>query len=604
MAIDGLISGLDTSSIIQQLMSVEKAPQDALVSRKATVQAALDALGSIRTKLGGLSSAAATISSPSGWGLRSATTTSSSTAVVSAAKGASIGSLTFTVDRLASAHGLRSTDVFATTATTAAAGPLTFTGDDGPVSVSVGSGSLADVVAGINAADLGVRAAAVNTGAGYRLQVTATTTGDGSTFTLAGLTGGTTVTSTGQDAKLVVGSGPGAYDVTSPSNTFSDVLSGVSITAVAVSASPVTVDVAEDVDGMAKQVQSFVDSLNAVLGEIKTRTAYDAATKTAASLNGDPTVRRVAQELIRAVTDQVGASSLGSAGLAGLQITRNGTFTFDSAKFGAAYRDDPDAVQALFTQTATTTGPVTFRGAGNRALSGTYDVVVTSPATAASASQSIPDPLVADRTISVRVNGTVASFDAVAGQDLATISAGLAAAIADEGLQLDVGIDAGQLVVTHRNAGSAARFDVAWDGATWTTAAGSDVAGTIGGKAAVGTGRVLAVPSATAGLGGLSVTVGGSGTGVVGTVDYTAGLAQRVASAAAAATDLGDGYLTGEETSTRSRISSLQSSISAWDVRLTAKEAHLRAVWSQLEVQMGSLQSQSSWLTGQLSALG
>lgn len=604
MAIDGLVSGLDTSSIIQQLMSVEKAPQDALVSRKATVQATLDSLGSVRTKLAALTASAATITSSSGWGLQTATTSSSSTALVSATKDASVGSLSFTVDRLATGHGLRSTDVFATTTSVAATGPLTFTGSDGPVSVAVGSGTLADVVAGINAAGIGVRAAAVNTGAGYRLQVSATTTGDASAFTLDGLNGATTVTSTGQDARLVVGSGVGAYDVTSPSNTFKEVMSGVTITAVATSATAVTVDVAEDVDGMAKQVQSFVDSLNAVLGEIKTRTAYDTATKTAASLNGDPTVRRIAQELVRATSDTVASSSLGTAGLAGLQLSRSGTFTFDSSAFTAAYRKDPTAVQALFTQTGATTGDVSFRGAGNRALSGSYDVVVTTPAAVARAGQTLTDPLDVARTISVRVNGTTATYQAQVGDDLATIAAGLTSAVGDKGLPLDVSVDAGQLVVAHRNAGSAARFDVAWAGSTWSSAAGTDVAGTIGGVAATGTGRVLAVPSSTQGLGGLSVTVAGNATGTVGTVGYTAGIAQRVASAVSSATDLGDGYLTGAETSTRSRISTLQTSISAWDVRLTARETHLRATWAQLEVKLGNLKNQSSWLTGQISGLG
>jgi flagellar hook-associated protein 2 len=604
MAIDGLISGLDTTSIIQQLMAVEKVPQNALVNRKANAQAALDALNAIRTKLTSLSSAASTISSPNGWNLRTATTTSSSTAVVSAAKGAAIGSLTFTVDRLAVAHGVRSTDVFASTDSVVATGPLTFTGADGPVSIDIGSGTLSDVVAAINGAKLGVRAAAVNTGSGYRLQVTSATTGAASSFTLDGIEGGTTVTSTGEDARLVVGSGPGAYEITSSSNTFTEVMSGVTITAVAVSATPVTIEVAEDVDGMAKQVQSFVDALNSVLGEIKTRTAYDPATKTAASLNGDTAVRRIAQDLIRAVTEQVGASALGSAGLAGLQLTRNGTFTFDSAAFKEAYGKDPSAVRSLFAQTGTTTGPVTFLGAGNRALSGTYDVVVTSPASVATAAETFADPLDADRTISVRINGTVASYEAHAGDDLATIAAGLGAAIADAGLQLDVAVDGDQLVVTHRNAGSAARFDISWDGVDWTTFAGTDVAGTIGGKPAVGTGRVLAVASGTSGLGGLSVSIEGDATGLVGTVSYSAGLAQRVASAVAAATDLGDGYLTGHESSSRSRISSLQASIDAWDVRLAAREAHLRSVWSQLEVRLGALQSQSSWLAGQLNSLG
>jgi flagellar hook-associated protein 2 len=47
----------------------------------------------------------------------------------------------------------------------------------------------------------------------------------------------------------------------------------------------------------------------------------------------------------------------------------------------------------------------------------------------------------------------------------------------------------------------------------------------------------------------------------------------------------------------------MQDAISDWDVRLTAKQTALNAQFSAMEVALGTLQNQASWLSGQISSL-
>ncbi len=150
------------------------------------------------------------------------------------ASGTAAGSLTFDVTAVAAAHALVSAEAVGSTSAVVASGPLTLTTSAGTTQVDVGSGSLADVVAGINAAGKGVTATAVQTSPGqYRLQVTATSPGASSAFTLDGLDGfsAMNVLTTGADAVISIGSDPAtAYQITSSSNTFSGVVPGLSFT--------------------------------------------------------------------------------------------------------------------------------------------------------------------------------------------------------------------------------------------------------------------------------------------------------------------------------------------------------------------------------------
>ncbi len=611
MAVDGLISGLDTTKIIEQLMQLERLPQNALVLRQNKIKAAAEAQASIRSKLDEVSSAAAALNTATKWNLRTATSTDPTSATVSATGNASVGSLTFTVDQTATKHSLRSANVIAGHDTVVASGGSIQLDLGGEVhSIDVGGGTLSEVVAALNAAKLGVRAAAVDTGAGFHLQVTSTATGAASTFDVTGLdaeVGGTLATVVGRDATLTIGTGPGAYSVTSASNTFSNILPGVSITAVSVSTGPVTIDVNEDVDALTEKVDALVKAANAALLEIKTRTAYDPATKTGASLAGDATARRIATELTRAISDAIGGSSVGQVGV---QLERTGRFAFDAAAFKKAYAEDPDAVRNLFAQSASieldpavTQGGITFSTAGNRATGGAYEVVVTQEARRAEATGPSSWPTGAPTTIGLRVGATEVTVDLDGTESAADAAAALQSALDGAGIRLVVGTDAGALTVRSESFGSNARFDVAWDGATWESHQGVDIAGTIGGEAATGLGQQLTVPTTTPGVGGISVHVTAPGTGTLGTLTYTTGAAQRVSSALTRALDTLDGYLTSAEKANATRQQDLQKSIDAFEVRLTQRELRLRTYYSNLEVALSNLQQQSSWLAGQIAGL-
>lgn len=230
------------------------------------------------------------------------------------------------------------------------------------VSGTTGGRSLGQVVNDINASGGDVTAAAIQTSPGvYRLQLTSKGTGAASAFSLDGTAfpsslsglGTMQVVNAGSDAVLSVGGGTGAYEITRPSNTITDLFKGVTLTlAKADPATQVTVDVERDTDGLADQAQKLVDALNSTLTEISTLTEYDPATKKAGALVGDSMLRRIRSSLVEAVSWQtsvvsaVDGSTL-TAGSVGIELQRDGTFTLDKATFLEAYAKDPAAVEAL-----------------------------------------------------------------------------------------------------------------------------------------------------------------------------------------------------------------------------------------------------------------
>ena len=606
--VGGLASGLDTNRIIGQLIELERAPQVALAKRKERTQAALDAWGSISTKLADLRTAAAALNTAAGWNTRKATS-SSDAATVAATTTASTGTLTFTVDQLAAAHAIRSNNTIAATSTVITTGStITITNGTGTHTVNVGGGTLSEVVTAINSAGLGLSAAAVNTGSGYRLQVTSSSTGTSSSFSIsagvAATVGGMVVNQTGADAQLTIGSGSGAYAVTSSTNTFTGLVAGWTVTATKVSSSPVTVQVSEDVDALAGKVKALVDAANALRSELTTRSAYNPSTKQASSLNGDSTVRRISQQLADAVTKAFTLSPLGTASAAGITTDATGKWSFNSTTFKDAYASDPAGVRQLFTQTATITGSVTFVQAGARTGDGTYDVEVTAPAAPATALGLVgvfPNP--SPPTLRVKIGDVEASYTPSPTDEIADVVGGLAAAVDAAGLAVEVTEDTGGVRITHQAAGSGRTFEVAWDGVTWESHAGTDAVGSIGGVAATGSGATLAVPLGEGGLGGLTVSVPVGAAGTIGSVTYAAGLAQRLVNISTLSVDPADGSVTTAKGGLERRIQDFERSIAAYERRLEVRERRLRVQFANLERSLGVFQSQSAWLAAQVSGL-
>ena len=234
----------------------------------------------------------------------------------------------------------------ASSTTAVVAGPsIAVTKGGTTTNVNVGGGTLSEVVNAVNAAGIGVTATAVQTSPGvYKLQMASATTGASSALSVnlnnAALASMATLT-TAQDAQITVGSGPGAYAVTSAKNTISGVLPGVTFGLLTSSASPVTVSVNPDGEAVADKVAKLVDAANAALADVKTKSGFSAAAKVGGVLLGDATVRQLEQQVLSAVSNLVNSSTTAtSVAPAGVTLTRDGTVKFDRAKFLEAYANN------------------------------------------------------------------------------------------------------------------------------------------------------------------------------------------------------------------------------------------------------------------------
>jgi flagellar hook-associated protein 2 len=351
--IDGMISGMDTTSLIRQLMQLERQPVVRLQASKSAIDAKVTAYQALNTRFAAIGDAAKALTTATGWQAASATSTAPASLSATATPSAPGGSLTVQVQQLASAHSLASGAVVdgPDTEIVAPGTVMTITAGGEPAMVDLGDGSLSSVVTAINNAATGVRATAVKVGTDqYRLVLTSTTSGTGGAIeldppdTFAAI-GGMAEVTPALDAELQVGTGPGGFTVSSPTNTFTDVLPGVTLTAHSVSAEPVTVDVGTDHDAIADKVEKLVDAINDALGHIKTQSAYDAESNKAGVLTGDSTTRRLQQSLLSAVT---GGGTMADLGI---ELTRDGTVTFDKEKFHAAHQANPAGVAERFTAT-------------------------------------------------------------------------------------------------------------------------------------------------------------------------------------------------------------------------------------------------------------
>ena len=469
----------------------------------------------------------------------------------------------------------------------------------------MGGGSLSEVVSAINGSSTGLVASAVQTSPGnYRLQVASATTGAASAFTLDGLTGfsGLNVLTQGTDASITVGENPDtAYQVTSASNTFSNVVPGLSFT---VSKVEDGVTVAGTVDGsaVADQVSGLVDTVNSVLSTLDTQTALPTKTASGGVLPGDTLIRQLQQSILGTVS---------GAGAAGVQLTKDGKLTFDRQAFLAAFAKDPQAVAKAFgatvslTPSAGVTGTVTLSRATATTRAGSYAVQV---AVAPAREQWQIQPaggVIAGQTVVLVRGGTVISYTAGAGETLADAVASLNARLASAGFGVGAALDPAGIVLTATSAGTAPAFTVTLDGAPGTQLrAGQDVAGSIDGQTAAGTGDVLRLDTGTGGAVGLSVhaqvdddDVAASG-GAIGSITYRPGLAQALLGVISGATALGTGTLQVAKQGRQALASDLQDQVDNWTRRLDDRRSTLQRQFATLETTLAGLKSQTSALSG------
>lgn len=337
----GLGSGIDTNAIVTALMNAERLPITHLQADKKAVQTKGNVVTELNNLVKGLRDAAKALYDPTALQGKTATSADSKIAGASVTSSAPQGTFNITVTSLASTHTMAT-----------AANPTLTTGNSLDITVGTSTKSVAmedgdtlqTFADRINATeDIGAAASVVND----RLVLISKTGGTGGTMTIGGTAAaglGLATTQAGADAAATVN----GVAVTGSSNVIEGAISGVSLNLAGLGTTTLTVG--SDNAGIQAQAQKFVDAYNKVITNIANATRYDAASKTAGTLQGDAMFGTFASQLRNTTGSAVtgGSEAYDSLAQIGITASRTGELTLDASKFQAALAKDPDALRKVF----------------------------------------------------------------------------------------------------------------------------------------------------------------------------------------------------------------------------------------------------------------
>lgn len=369
-SIGGLASGLDTNSIIQAIMNVAQQPQQAIINQQTLEKTRQSDLQTIRTQVTNLQLAISQLMSPSTWTAQQQITSSDTAHITATGTNVPPGGFDLTVQRLARAAQLTQSSSI-TSATV-----------DDTLHIQIGSGTTYNVA--VKAGDsLQTIAGNINNQTGTsllasvvngKLVLSSQITGAANTISVTSddtLSGdlGLNQTVTPQDALYTL---DGGSVQSSASNVLTNVASGLSLTLLGTTSSPVSVTVntpGPNVSGVEAAIQSFittynqtVDMIQAKLTEQKVANPSSDADRAAGDLQGDASLTSLLSSLRQAVGNIFsnapgGYQAMSSIGLStgtavgtGVvsQSSLNGDLSLDTTALENALNTNYAAVKQMF----------------------------------------------------------------------------------------------------------------------------------------------------------------------------------------------------------------------------------------------------------------
>ncbi|MBS1862453.1 MAG: flagellar filament capping protein FliD [Actinobacteria bacterium] len=353
ITIQGLGSSLDTESIIEGLMKVERLPQTRLERKQGQVKARETALQGILNKLNEVSSALQALRSPTVWAEVQKVTSSSTAVTAELAGGAGPGGYQVEVTQLARAA--QRTYEFIPNA---AASTITVGGQT--IGLEPGA-TLADAVAAINSVhETGVSAVAV----GEKLVLSSRTTGAAATVSAsgAGLTEEASKARAGRDTLYSIDGVAGS----APNNVLTEAIPGITLTVSALTSGPATINITEpapETASIAAKVKTFVNAYNSAVELIQAKvteeTVKEPKTQEEANkgiLFGDGGLNNLLSGM-RMVLSESSLAALGvSTGAPSTAVTSTsasvrGLLTFEESKLTTLLKENPAAAKEAISGT-------------------------------------------------------------------------------------------------------------------------------------------------------------------------------------------------------------------------------------------------------------
>lgn len=400
-------------------------------------------------------------------------------------------------------------------------------------------------------------------------------------------------------------------------NTFSDAIDGVTITAKEVDTAATIVSVTNDNQNAKGLIVNFTQAYNSLLGEIAKVASFDPETKVRGVLFGDGSVRAIRSSLSRIASSAIaGLTSDNSLGAIGIKLESDGKLTVDTAKLDDAISNNFDALKRIFADigTSTSTG-IEFRSLNDATQPGSFGIQIITPAERATitGAQAISGSGISiDENLTFTIGEKNFSVIITAGSTVAQAVSRLNEIFNDEGVLLEASDDGGSLKIQTIDYGLAESFSVISNqdgavntqlgiGTTLLSDKGVNVAGLINGLVASGLGRRLSGIDGTTAEGlELFIT---SQSPLSGTVTVSRGITGRLIRSIDSITDTSDGLIKTKSDSLTSRIDDLDDQIERLKLRLGRQEAALRRQFTGLEVRLSGIQNQGDALLTQLAAL-
>ncbi|MDQ1925010.1 flagellar filament capping protein FliD [Massilia pseudoviolaceinigra] len=665
MAISSVSSGgsIDVNDIVNKLMMAESRPFVAMQDKEKAYTAKLSAYGTLSGALGAFQTSVSGLADPTKFKTVGATSSESSVLTATAGKDTVKGSYSVNVTQMSQAQTLTSAGQASTTALIGSGAATTLTFEFGSITGGVlangaytgatfdqdatrsartvtldsSNNSLQGIRDAINKANVGVTATIISDGSASpnRLVLTSAQTGETSSMRI-GVSGdpaigsllgyaadGTqnmTQNSAAQNTKLSIN----GVAISSPSNNVSEAIQGVTISALKVGTS--TVNITSDSAGAKTAINSFIKSYNELNSTIAGLTTAPKASegKGAGVLLGDATTRNLQSSLRKMFFTPVPGmdGDISSLSQLGVSFQPDGSLKLDSGKLQKAIDTNLDDVSKLLSTVGSTSDSlVSFVGSTTNSTVGTKNLSITQLATFGSATGSTA----ADTSItagvndqlSLTINGVTSNATLLPGnytaaslvnhvQSIINGALGATGASATSGTGVTVKQENGIFTITSNKYGSTSKVGISGNGAasllgTPTLVDGKDVAGTIGGAAATGSGQNL-TGNAGSSSAGIQIQVTGGAIGERGTVNISKGVGAQF-------TELIDSFLNakgtipGKNAGINASLAEIAKQRAALNVRLTQTEKDLRRQYSSLDVTLSGMSSTSSFLAQQLASL-
>lgn len=629
--VDGLISGIQSSDIIDAFINAERATTRLLERNKALFEARREAVRTFNTRMLSAQLDLGNLRRASTFQARTATSSNTDALAITTTGGTAVpGSYVLDVVQVARAHQLATVGQ-ASAQTAYASGTLSLqVGDAAATQITFSAGgSLADIANAINTSSAGIKASVINDGSGspYRLILKADQTGAdndiqvSATGGLTSLFSGMTTLTAASDAQVRIGSGPGAITLTQAANTFTDVVPGVTFEA-RNEANGIGITVGADTKAAKDGIGKFVESFNAALNYLKANTSFDPATKTAGVLISQTNLVNGMAQITRALTGTVAGLSAPYNNLAAIGITLNrtdGTLSIDQAKLDRVLNEQPEAVRKLFMNTATSSEPaVQFSNLTDKTGSGPFTVDITQPATQAALSTTdLAASTVIDSSnnrLTMTVNNREVTLTLANGtytrSELAThLQSLFTAELSPTTEKLNVALVGDRLDIRSDRYGRTQTIQISAQSTALSAlglgvqnVVGLDVAGTINGTAATGNGRLLSGAVGTTAE-GLSLVVNATVALSGAQVTPVKGLGQVIGDQFGRMTDNTRGTISSVDQVLTKSITDASSQITKADAMLEKRRARYERQFQAMERMIAQFNSQGTALTNFVNSL-